>query len=164
MRRAALTIALTIAGLVLLLSFRTDLAPMMQASSPAPSGSELTGTVLSTADGLVQVQVTVSSGKITRVSLPVQPHRRRRARARARERAALARLIKETLAAQGADIDKVAGSGSLSSGYIKSLRSALRHALGGRRASAGRTGSGHHHGRRKGDRRHGGGAGQPGGQ
>jgi uncharacterized protein with FMN-binding domain len=163
MRRAALAIALTIAGLVLLLSFRTDLAPMMAASSAAPK-SELTGNVMTTADGPVQVQVTVSSGKITKVSLPVEPHRRRKAR-RARDRAALARLIKETLAAQGADIDKVAGSGSLSTGYIRSLRSALRHALGGGRASAGRgAGSGHHHGRRKGDRRPGGGAGQPGGQ
>ena len=163
MRRAALAIALTIAGLVLLLSFRTYMAPMMEASSPAPSRSELTGTVMSTADGPVQVQVTVSSGKITKVSLPVRPHRRRRARARARERAALARLIKETLAAQGADIDKVAGSGSLSTGYIRSLRSALHRALGGGRASAGRAGHGHH-GPRKGHQQHGGGAGQPGGQ
>jgi len=161
MRRAALTIALTIAGLVLLLSFRTYMAPMMEASSAAPK-SELTGTVTTTADGPVQVQVTVSSGKITKVSLPVRPHRRRRARAR--ERAALARLIKETLAAQGADIDKVAGSGSLSTGYIRSLRSALRHALGGGGPNPGRAGSGHHHGPRKAGRRHGGGAAQPGGQ
>ena len=172
MRRAAFAIALTIAGLVFVLSYKTPLASMMAAASSNPPVTEGTGAVTQTADGPVQVQVTVSGGKITRISVPVQPDPPRRPRVRARDRTALARLVLETLTAQGAQIPKVAGSGSLSAGYIASLRSALRQAQGGRasagqasagQASAGRAGHGHH-GRRKAARQHGGGAGQPAGQ
>jgi uncharacterized protein with FMN-binding domain len=183
MRRAAFAVALTIAGLIFVLSYRTPLASMMAAASSNPPVTERTGAVTETADGPVQVQVTLSGGKITRISVPVQPDPPRRPRVRARDRTALARLILETLTAQGTQIHKVAGSGSLSAGYIASLRSALRQAQGGRasagrasagrasagrasagRASAGRAGHGHHHGRQKAARQHGGGADQPGGQ
>jgi len=169
MRRAALAIALTIAGLVFLLSYQVPMTSIMSASSAATM-TEGTGTLTGTADGPVQVRVTLSSGKITRVSVPVRPDQRRRPRARARERAALARLIREALTAQGPRIRKVAGSGSLSAGFISSLRSALRHAQGSRaghdgtgRASAGRAGHGHH-GRRKAAQQHGGAGNQPGGR
>jgi uncharacterized protein with FMN-binding domain len=162
MRRAAFAIALTIAGLFVVLSYRTPLASMMAASSRSSPVTEGTGAVTETADGPVQVEVTLSGGKITRISVPVQPDPPRRPRARARDRTALARLILETLTTQGTRIRKVAGSGSLSAGYIASLHSALRHAQGGK-ASAGRAGHGHH-GRRKAARQHGGGADQPGGQ
>jgi uncharacterized protein with FMN-binding domain len=162
MRRAAFAIALTIAGLVFVLSYKTPLASMMAAASSSPPVTEGTGAVTQTADGPVQVQVTLSGGKITRISVPVQPDPPRRPRVRARDRTALARLVLETLAAQGTQIRKVAGSGSLSAGYIASLRSALRHAQDGK-ASAGRAGHGRH-GRRKAARQHGGGADQPGGQ
>jgi uncharacterized protein with FMN-binding domain len=178
MRRAAFAIALTIAGLVFVLSYKTPLASMMAAASSNPPVTEGTGAVTQTADGPVQVQVTLSGGKITRISVPVQPDLPRRPRVRARDRTALARLILETLTAQGSQIRKVTGSGSLSAGYITSLRSALREAQGGRagagqasagqarggQASAGRAGHGHDHGRRKAARQHGGGADQPGGQ
>ncbi len=149
MRRAAFAIALTIAGLIVVLSYRTPLASMMAASSRSSPVTEGTGTVTGTADGPVQVQVTLSGGKITRISVPVQPDPPRRPRVRARDRTALERLILETLTAQGTQIRKVAGSGSLSAGYIASLRSALRHAQGGRagqdgagRASAGQASAG----------------------
>jgi len=182
MRRAAFAIALTIAGLVFVLSYKTPLVSMMAAASSNPPVTEGTGTVTQTADGPVQVQVTLSGGKITRISVPVQPDPPRRPRVRARDRSALARLVLETLTAQGSQIRKVAGSGSLSAGYIASLRSALRQAQGGRagagqagagQAGAGQAGAGRastgraghaHHGRRKAARQHGGGADQPGGQ
>ena len=177
MRRAAFAIALTIAGLVFVLSYKTPLVSMMAAASSNPPVTEGTGTVTQTADGPVQVQVTLSGGKITRISVPVQPDPPRRPRVRARDRTALARLVLETLTAQGTQIRKVAGSGSLSAGYIASLRSALRQAQGGRagagQAGAGQAGAGRastgraghaHHGRRKAARQHGGGAGQPAGQ
>ena len=140
MRRAALAIALTIAGLVILLMYQVPMGPVMPASSAAVM-TERTGALAITADGPVQVQVTVTSGKIIRISVPVQPDPPRRPRARARDRAALNRLVLETLTAQGAHIRKVAGSGSLSAGYVMSLRSALRQARAG--ARTGRSGAGH---------------------
>lgn len=141
MRRAMLAIALTIAGLIFLLMYQVPIGPVMPVSSAA-TATERTGALASTADGPVQVQVTLSSGKIIRISVPVQPDPPRRPRARARERAALDRLVLETLTAQGAHIRKVAGSGSLSAGYITSLRSALRQARAGPRT--GRSGAGQH--------------------
>ncbi len=140
MRRALLLIAGTIAGLVLLLSFKSAIAAGSQASGsqmasspaagsapPAVATAEVAGKVVRTLRGPVQVKVTLSGGTIKEVTVlhrvPGSPAFHGAARS------ALATLIGETLATQGAYISEVPGAASLSTGYIMSLRSALRRSL-----------------------------------
>jgi uncharacterized protein with FMN-binding domain len=152
MLRAVLTLAGTAAGLAALLSFKThagadaDAAP---AAPPAPATSQaaaashpaastsataaagaaartVTGTVASTEHGPMQVQLTLAGQKITKVTILQRTNDG--AESVQIDSFAIPKLTSETLAAQSAQIDAVSGASYTSSGYIKSLQSALDQA------------------------------------
>jgi uncharacterized protein with FMN-binding domain len=96
-------------------------APSSAAGS-ATSGT-VTGSVAQTRWGPVQVQLTVSNGKVTNVSVVQYPNGNGKdAEINAR---ALPILISETITAQSASIDMVSGATVTSDGYLTSLQSAL---------------------------------------
>ena len=148
MRRALLAVAATVAGLVALLSFRSaggdqqrpgvsgpiaDSGPTVAAPSPSapspsvpplpPGARAVTGRVINTLYGPVQVQVVLKARKILGVNILQRPS--------ATEmdiqigQYALPQLVAETLAAQSARIDTVSGATYTSGGYINSLQNAL---------------------------------------
>jgi hypothetical protein len=151
MRRIIFAVCGTVAGLAMLLSFKSHTSagavtgvagtantkPFGQASasasaSPSSGGSgvlsttggrQLTGQVANTAYGPVQLQLTLVQNKITKVSVLQQPE------ATANDirigNFAFPKLISETLTAQSARIDSVSGATYTSGGYIKSLQSIL---------------------------------------
>ncbi len=151
MRRAAVALAATVAGLVLLLGYKTHgapalsrpgaLAPVVPGRTPtaattpqqgsgrsgASGGSSQTRTIsgqtVDTPYGPVQVQVQVSGGRITAVQ-PVQLPQDRQ-RDIEIDNYAVPQLIQETLSAQSAQIDMVSGATFTSEGYVQSLQSAL---------------------------------------
>ena len=139
-RRGAVALSLTALALVLLGSFRTpDASGSGLASTVAAAGgSEVdtttattvssgpttyTGTAIQTRYGAVQVQVTISNGKITGVTTlqapSGDPH------SSSVSAAATPVLASEALAAQSAKIDTVSGATFTSQGYLASLQSAL---------------------------------------
>jgi uncharacterized protein with FMN-binding domain len=96
------------------------------ASSSAASSAAtttVTGSVASTRWGPVQVQLTVSAGKITAVEVVEYPNSN--GKDQQINAQALPMLVKETLSAQSAKIDMVSGATYTSDGYITSLQSAL---------------------------------------
>ena len=98
--------------------------------TPSPSSSSsattVTGDVASTQWGLVQVQLTLQSGKITGVNVLQYPNGNHRDVEI--NDYALPILIDETTKAQSAQIDMVSGATVTSDGYIRSLQSALDQA------------------------------------
>jgi uncharacterized protein with FMN-binding domain len=157
MRRALLTLGGTAAGLAALLSFKThslaaaDPAPASPPSASAmtpppmthgagsasasPAASKkasaaaartVTGTVAQTPYGPMQVRLTLAGTKITKVT--VLQRTNDGVESDQIDKAAIPALTSETLAAQGAHIDAVSGATYTSSGYIKSLQSALDQA------------------------------------
>ena len=146
MRRAAVTLAATVVGLVLLLSYKTHnpgttalrpgaLAPTTPQPTPAggpstptqPSSTAATRTVygqpFNTRYGPVQVRVTERGGHILSVD-PVQLPEGT-GRDIQIDNFAVPQLIQETLDTQSARIDMVSGATFTSEGYIASLQSAL---------------------------------------
>ena len=161
MRRVVLALGGTIAGLVMLLSFRTHMGSTAAAgvsgssgtagtpgtsaagsgnsagsagggaaaaaSAPVSAGSgtgtAVTGDVVMTGYGPTQVQITVSAGKIVKVT--VLQHTDDGTNSRMIDGRALPLLNNETLTAQSAKINAVSGASYTSAGYIKSLQSAL---------------------------------------
>ena len=158
MRRAVLALGGTVAGLILLLSFRSHTAAPAAAgvgasgNDPAPASSPataapmpgatkgrpaaaaggasgmsgprvVTGDVISSPYGPSQVAVTLTGGKITKVT--ILQHTDDGAESKEIDGPALPKLVTETLAAQSAMIDAVSGASYTSAGYIKSLQSAL---------------------------------------
>ncbi|MEU3337552.1 FMN-binding protein [Streptomyces sp. NPDC006668] len=73
---------------------------------------------MNTDKGPVQVQVTFEAGRITAVSMLQQPNH-------PQTRAAVPKLIAETLKAQSAEIDSVSGATVTSEGYKQSLQAAI---------------------------------------
>jgi uncharacterized protein with FMN-binding domain len=157
MRRALLTLGGTAAGLAALLSFKThslaaaDPAPASPPSASAmtsppmadgagsasasPAASKkagaaaartVTGSVAQTAYGPMQVRLTLTGTKITKVT--VLQRTNDGVESDQIDKTAIPALTSETLAAQGAHIDAVSGATYTSSGYIKSLQSALDRA------------------------------------
>jgi uncharacterized protein with FMN-binding domain len=138
MKRAILAIAGTVSGLVLLLSFKTHpaagtgggtVAPT-SGTAPSPGGAAtsgstrtLTGDTVETRWGPVQVQVTLTGGRITRVQALRLPDGN--PRDQEINDFAVPQLTQEALAAQSARIDAVSGATYTSDGYIRSLQSAL---------------------------------------
>ncbi|MGC4999010.1 FMN-binding protein [Streptomyces sp. DT195] len=141
-RRVMLATAATVSGVVLLLSLKpaSDPASASAAAPPASAAAEespqggqggaqasdqagtVTGDAAQTPYGAVRVRLTVSGGKISKaeaVEAPKGPT--------SDEKTALAvpRLNQAALAAQSADIDSVSGATYTSTGYKKSLQSAL---------------------------------------
>ena len=97
---------------------------------PRHMGGSMTRTVTgSTADtqwGPVQVQLSISGGKITDVAVPQYPTGS--STDDAINSYALPILVQETLSAQSAHIDMVSGATVTSGGYLQSLQSALDQA------------------------------------
>lgn len=86
----------------------------------------ITGTVVNTQYGPMQVQVTLTGTKITMVT--VLQRTDDGTESDQIDATALPKLTSETLAAQSARIDAVSGASYTSSGYIQSLQSALDQA------------------------------------
>ena len=96
--------------------------PKSSATAPAAART-VTGTAASTQYGPMQVQVTLAGAKITKVT--VLQRTDDGAESDQIDANAIPKLTSETLAAQSARIDAVSGASYTSSGYIKSLQSAL---------------------------------------
>jgi uncharacterized protein with FMN-binding domain len=150
MRRALFALSSTIAGLVLLLSFKTQPAtvttPPAAVGTPAPgtaggaspttapssAGSGATGTktitgaAADTRYGPVQVQITVTNGAVTTVSAVDYPQND--PRDAQINSFAIPQLNQEATAAKSTSIDMVSGATFTSQGYIQSLQSALDQA------------------------------------
>ena len=96
------------------------------ATTVSSATATYTGTAIQTRYGAVQVQVTISSGKITGVTTlqapSGDPH------SSSISAAAAGVLSSEALAAQSAKIDTVSGATFTSQGYLASLQSALDQA------------------------------------
>ncbi|WP_327699432.1 FMN-binding protein [Streptomyces sp. NBC_00459] len=131
MKRALPVLVLSIAGLVPVWLYEPSLGvTSSEASTPATSpsvsssgssGSSSTvvqGTTVTTEKGDVQVEVTFAGTKISSVRMLKQPNH-------PQTTAAVPVLIKETLAAQSADIDTVSGATITSDGYKESLQAAI---------------------------------------
>ena len=84
------------------------------------------GSAAQTRWGPVQVQITVQSGKITKVTILQQPNGNRRD-AEMNDQA-VPILIDETIQAQSANIDMVSGPTVTSEGYVESLQAAIDEA------------------------------------
>jgi uncharacterized protein with FMN-binding domain len=146
MRRALFAVSGTIAGLVMLLSFKTQtpvaVTPPAAASTPVPGGSPdpatptasasagaaartgtFTGDSADTRWGPVQVQVTVTDGAVTAVTAVDYPQNN--GRDIEINQYAIPQLNQEATAAGSATIDTVSGATVTSDGYIQSLQSAL---------------------------------------
>lgn len=95
-------------------------------ASGETSSSTVTGEVIQTRWGPVQVEITVADGVITEVTVPQYPSGNHEDEEI--NNYALPILIEETLQAQSADIDMVSGATVTSGGYVDSLQSALDEA------------------------------------
>jgi uncharacterized protein with FMN-binding domain len=141
MRRIVLWLLGTVTVVVLLFGYRTSLAgplattgatvassppPTAGASSTAASSRTVSGPVVQTRWGPVQVDVTVKNGKLSDVSVAQYPNGN--PRDQQINAYALPVLVQETLDAQSADIDMVSGATVTSDGYLQSLQGALDQA------------------------------------
>ncbi len=148
MRRVTLWLLSTVSVVVLLFGYDASTSATKPLASPpaavsttGPGGSSatsgasggssgatrtVTGGVASTQWGPVQVQLTVSGGRITGVSVLQQPSGNPRD-AEINDYA-LPILTQETTSAQSASIDMVSGATVTSTGYVQSLQSAIDRA------------------------------------
>jgi uncharacterized protein with FMN-binding domain len=152
MRRITLAIVTTVAGLVLLFSYRTSTSgpagpaaaaappgivvpatPAPRGSGPAASGApgggatntgDLTvnGTLEDNGFGPVQVQVKIAGGRIVDVSTLELPGDRH---SRQINSFAAPQLRQEVIDAQSAQVDSVSGATATSEAYTRSLQAAL---------------------------------------
>jgi len=104
----------------------TATAGTKTAGTKTAATKTVTGQTEDTRWGPVQVQITVSGGRITAVSTPQLPSGN--GRDAEINDAAVPILTQETLQAQSATIDAVSGATYTSQGYIASLQSALDQA------------------------------------
>jgi uncharacterized protein with FMN-binding domain len=94
-------------------------------SSPTTASTTVTGSLVSTRYGDVEVQVTIASGKITQVVAVTLPSGGRSGQISS---SAAPRLASEALSAQSATIDVVSGATYTSEAYAQSLQAALDQA------------------------------------
>lgn len=101
--------------------------------APSPSGGGIgsaakayTGDAVSTRFGPVQVQITVTGGKVTKSVVTQVPWSERRDQEINSQ--AVPILNQETVQSQSANIDMVSGATYTSDGYVQSLQSALDQA------------------------------------
>jgi uncharacterized protein with FMN-binding domain len=92
-------------------------------ATPKPTSVTVNGAVVDTNYGPVQVQITVSGGRITRADAIVYPQGS--GRDQEINSYAIPQLDQETLDAQSANIDTVSGATYTSDGYRRSLQSAI---------------------------------------
>jgi uncharacterized protein with FMN-binding domain len=153
MRRVILAVASTLAGLILLLSFKTHsttalTTPPTVVSAPSTTTTTTTaaaasrrstssssggttpattktvaGDVSATRYGPVQVQVTVKNGKVTAVTATQYPSGD--SRSQQINAYAIPVLNQEALQAKSANVHMISGATYTSDGYIASLQSAL---------------------------------------
>jgi uncharacterized protein with FMN-binding domain len=131
-KRGAIAIGLTVVALVLLLSFQSPsqlgtLTGSRGATRAAPIASTTgtrtaTGPTVNTRWGPVQVQVTVTAGRLTEISALQLP-----SGGRSGQISSVAEPIlrSQALQAQGANIDGVSGATFTSTAYARSLQAAL---------------------------------------
>jgi uncharacterized protein with FMN-binding domain len=103
----------------------TATTPAATSGSASASATTVTGSVVSTRYGNVEVQVTVQSGKITDVQAIELPSGGRSGQISSYAAPVLA---SEALTAQSANIDIVSGATYTSGGYAQSLQAALDQA------------------------------------
>jgi hypothetical protein len=143
MKRIVLWLMSTLSAVVWLFNYRTSTAgPLATAAGPSSSGGQgpvdgtaqgpspsngpitrVAGAAVNTRWGPVQVQLEIQKGKIVGVDLLQQPSDN--AMDTFIGNRSVPVLIKETIAAQSAKIDMVTGATFTSTGYLKSLQSAL---------------------------------------
>ncbi|MEU9987924.1 FMN-binding protein [Streptomyces sp. NPDC048045] len=141
-RRVVLATAATVSGVVLLLSLKPSSDPAAASAagaaaqqnpagqeSPqggqaggAPSAGTVTGDAAQTQYGTVQVRLTVANGKVTKAEAVQAP---KGGLSDQKTALAVPKLNQEAVAAQSAQIDAVSGATYTSTGYKKSLQSAL---------------------------------------
>ncbi len=138
MKRLTFWLLSTLSVVVLLFGYDGSRSATTSTASPpgVVSGSDasgsgagtrtVTGDVESTQWGPVQVQLTVSDGTITKVTVLQQPHGN--PRDTEINDYALPVLNQETTKEQSADIDMVSGATVTSTGYLSSLQSAIDRA------------------------------------
>jgi uncharacterized protein with FMN-binding domain len=95
-------------------------------TSGASAAKTVTGSVAQTRWGPVQVQLSVSAGKITKVAVVQYPNGN--GKDQEINSYALPILTKETVDSQTASIDMVSGATVTSDGYLQSLQSAIDQA------------------------------------
>jgi uncharacterized protein with FMN-binding domain len=100
--------------------------PGAKGSTPSTTARTFTGAVDNTAYGPMQVAITVSGGKITKVNVVQQTNTG--SESQQIDSGALPKLTSEALAAQSAKIDAVSGASYTSAGYVQSLQSAIDQA------------------------------------
>lgn len=103
----------------------TKTAAAAKTATKTATKKTVTGPVVQTRWGPVQVQLTVSGGKVTAVEVLQYPSGGRSDQINAY---ALPILVSETMKAQSAKIDMVSGATYTSTGYLQSLQSALDQA------------------------------------
>ncbi|MFB7248871.1 FMN-binding domain-containing protein [Streptomyces populi] len=138
MKRAVPVVALSIVGLIAVWrhepsqgSTETTAGPdpapsaSASASTSASAGSTgsssatvVKGSTVTTDKGPVQVQVAFEGGRITAVTMLRQPNH-------PQTRAAVPRLVAQTLKVQSADVDTVTGATITSDAYKESLQAAI---------------------------------------
>jgi uncharacterized protein with FMN-binding domain len=136
MKRAIAAIASTIAGLVLLLGFKTGQPPAVgphapggttagagAASAPGAAARTVTGQAVQIPFGAVQVRVTADGRHITGISAVQLPNDNPFSALISRTDGP--RLRHEALTAQSAHIHAISGATYTSDGYAQSLQSAL---------------------------------------
>jgi hypothetical protein len=142
MRRITLWLLSTVAAVVLLFSYRTSTegGPSTPSAAGGGAGAITAGAVATGGDpqnpattypgsvaqtrwGPVQVNISVTGGRITGVSVPIYPDGN--GRDQEINSYALPILTQETLTAQNANIDTVSGATVTSDGYKQSLQAAL---------------------------------------
>ncbi|MCL8012638.1 FMN-binding protein, partial [Streptomyces sp. AS02] len=148
-RRVVLAGAATVSGIVLLLSLKPASDPgsaqaagvgappaaSAQGGAAAAGSGTITGDAAQTQYGAVQVRLTVSNGKITKAEAVQAPKGGQSDQITAN---AVPKLNQAVVAEQSANIDAVSGATYTSTGYKKSVQSAIDKA----NASAGSQGSG----------------------
>jgi uncharacterized protein with FMN-binding domain len=100
--------------------------PGAKGSTQSTTARMFTGAVDNTAYGPMQVAITVSGGKITKVNVVQQTNTG--SESQQIDSGALPKLTSEALAAQSAKIDAVSGASYTSAGYVQSLQSAIDQA------------------------------------
>ncbi len=151
-RRIVVAVMATLSAVTLILGYRTStsapdtttaVAPTVRspgttATTGGTTGSTVTGSgsrsgsttvsgdAAQTRYGPVQVQVSVSGGRITAVDVPQYPDSS--GKDQRINSQAIPQLVDETLSAQSSRIDMVSGATYTSEGYVTSLQSALDRA------------------------------------
>ncbi|MDT0487115.1 MULTISPECIES: FMN-binding protein [Streptomyces] len=139
-RRVVLATAATVSGVVLMLSLKPSSDPASaqaggtipqqtaaaqesaQGGTGAAAGGAVTGDVVQTQYGPVQVRITVSGNKITKAEAVQAP---KGGESDAKTALSIPKLTQDTLAKQTSQVDTVSGATYTSEGYQKALQSAI---------------------------------------